>query len=385
MRIGTIIFVYLAMAVVWSVMAQTMQQRHNSLDYHLRHSVSNLWGSPHRQNCPLLSDGRATSTAKVLVDLNLDYKKKGQYWYSTYTVDFQGEFELPEELPPNTRLQFSKPAGQGMFSDFRVELDGQESQAYEEQGQEIAIELPESGASIVKVSYTAQGSEEWWFHFHKDSTTTRNVDLTITTNFHDINFPDGGLSPAQRTATDSGWEMNWKYENLMSGGNVGIELPTRPNPGPALIDICRFGPMGLFFFFVALTVCSLTGGQTPHPVHYIFLGAGFFSFHLLLVYLGDVLPLAVAFSLSALTAIFINWTYGNRVFSAEFSRGRLVPALVLYLVLFSSAFLVEGYRGLPLSILLVVSLHMLMQISANVDWDGLEQTNLPEESLRESL
>lgn len=368
---------YIAMALAWSAMAKTMQQRHQNLDYSLRHAVSNLWGSPHHQSCPVLSDGRRAESAKVMVDLKLDYKKKGQYWYSTYTTDFQGEFQLPEILLAEDRFLFPKPSGSGMFSDFRVEIDGLASLDYEEVEGNISILLPDTAAKMVTVTYTAQGSEEWWFQFHSEQGSTRNVDLTVKTNFSEVDFPDGGLSPLKRVATNDGWEMNWKYENLMSGGKVGIDLPNRTNPGPALIDICRFGPAGLLLFFVALTVCSFAAGKSPHPVHYIFMGAGFFSFHLLLVYLGDVLPLAVAFTLSALVSIFINWTYGNRILGPEFSRNRLVPALVIYLVLFSSAFLVEGYRGLPLSILLVLSLHMLMQISTNVDWEGLDRS--PEE------
>ena len=166
--------------------------------------------------------------------------------------------------------------------------------------------------------------------------------------------------------------MEWNYSNLLSGSKIGIDLPERSNPGPALINICRYGPFGLLLFFVSLAVCSVAEKKCPHPVHFLLLGTGFFSFHLLLVYLADATGPAVAFGVASVVAVFLNYSYTRQAIGCEFARWRLLPALFLYLVLFSAAFLVEGYRGLLLVILMVFSLYLLMRISAKVDWHALE-------------
>lgn len=41
----------------------------------------------------------------------------------------------------------------------------------------------------------------------------------------------------------------------------------------------------------------------------------------------------------------------------------------VYLVVFSSAFFLQRYTGLTITILAVVTLYVIMQLTAKVDWD----------------
>ena len=90
------------------------------------------------------------------------------------------------------------------------------------------------------------------------------------------------------------------------------------------------------------------------------------------MYLGDVVSLPTAFITSALVSIFITCAYSRKVLGSEFTFRRLMPAQLLYLVIFSSAFLVEGFTGLPLVCLFIFTLHLAMQVTAKIDWERVE-------------
>jgi Inner membrane protein CreD len=374
MKLKTLIFVYVALSFAWLSLAQSIQERHVLVDRILQSDVAKLWGCPNRQTAPRLSDGGTIESSKIDVDLDLEYRRKGHYWYSTYTAHSESEFTLNPKMCKGKAFQFTLPSGGGMISDFDISVDGQPVTDYKKDGSMVEFQIPLAGAQTIVVHYSSQGSDEWWYNFENEDGGPKNLQLTLTTNFGDFDFPDGSISPTSLTKTDGeGWTLSWSYSHLLSGGQVGLNLPKKNNPGPVLIDICRYGPLGLFLFFGALTVCSIDFGKLAHPMNYILFGAGFFSFHLLLIYMGDVLPLAAAFTISAVAATLINWSYGSKVFGPKFARNRLLPSLLLYLVLFSSAFLVEGFKGLPIVILMVISLFLLMQFTAKVDWDQVER------------
>jgi inner membrane protein involved in colicin E2 resistance len=110
-------------------------------------------------------------------------------------------------------------------------------------------------------------------------------------------------------------------------------------------------------------------GPALHPMHYWFISAAFFAFHLLLAYLVDHINLHVAFAVAALTSVTLVVTYVRAVAGAR----RLVlttgAAQVVFLVLFSYAFFLEGFTGLTITIGAIVTLFVLMQATARVAWD----------------
>lgn len=368
MRTTTTVLVYIALSILWSTVAGTLQSRHDALNNKLRSDVAGLWGREHSQNLPRLAGNRPILTTDVKAKMKLDYRRKGQYWYSTYLVDFGTELTLEPSSKTDT-LVFNLPTSGGMFSGFQVQVDGRES-SYKTTDQGIEITVPPKSENV-KLSYTGQGCDRWWLNFDKQG-ASQNLKVEVITNFKNPDFPDGSVSPLHNEDIDDGVKLSWSYENLLSGGKIGIELPKRSDPGPALISICRYAPLALLLFFAIFTVWSLESGRLAHPVEYSLMGCAFFTFHLMLVYLGDALPLWAAFTLASAITLAINFTYGTRVFGKHFTLTRLLPALLIYLVGFSTAFLNEGFRGLPLVLIFVLTLHLIMQISAKVDWNRLD-------------
>src|SRR5690606_3910091 len=144
------------------------QDRHVRIDRKLQADVSNLWGSPHRQDTARLEEGGRVESANVRADIELEYRKKGQYWYSTYLVHFEGDFQLPEQSRDRVFL-FPLPSGGGMFSDFRVSVDDRDVTNYSQEAGLVRVPLPSVGAEKIKITYTGRGSDEWWYNFQEQA------------------------------------------------------------------------------------------------------------------------------------------------------------------------------------------------------------------------
>jgi inner membrane protein involved in colicin E2 resistance len=128
-----------------------------------------------------------------------------------------------------------------------------------------------------------------------------------------------------------------------------------------------FAPVSLLFFFMTLIVLGAVTATNLHPMHYFFLGASFFSFHILFAYLVDHLLLELSFIIAAVVSMALVVTYLYRVTGGRFAVWAGVAQLV-FLVLFSYAFFFEGFTGLVITIGAILTLAIMMQLTAKVDW-----------------
>jgi inner membrane protein involved in colicin E2 resistance len=113
-------------------------------------------------------------------------------------------------------------------------------------------------------------------------------------------------------------------------------------------------------------------------MHYFFLGASFFSFHILFAYLVDHLLLELSFIISAFVSMALVATYLYRVVGSSFSVLAGIAQLV-FLVLFSYAFFFEGFTGLVITIGAILTLAIMMQLTAKVDWVEVFRKKEPKE------
>ena len=126
-----------------------------------------------------------------------------------------------------------------------------------------------------------------------------------------------------------------------------------------------------FPILLLLFIFGTVRGLNLHPMHYFFLAAAFFSFHLLLAYLVDHLLIHYAFVLASAVSIFLVISYmrlilGTRLAFVEIGLGQFI-----YLVLFSYTFFFEGYTGLTITLLGIATLFAAMQFTARVDWNAV--------------
>ena len=104
-------------------------------------------------------------------------------------------------------------------------------------------------------------------------------------------------------------------------------------------------------------------------MNYFFIGAAFFSFHLLLAYLVDHISIHLAFWICSLVSIFLVVSYMRLVVGARLAFVEIALSQLVYLVFFSYTFFFKGYTGLAITILCICTLFVVMQFTGRVDWD----------------
>ena len=102
---------------------------------------------------------------------------------------------------------------------------------------------------------------------------------------------EGAVAPA-------GMTMTWDAEDLITRQDIGIVIPEKLNPGPLTARITFFAPVCLLFFFILVLTISILYKVNIHPVHCLFVAAGFFAFHLLLAYMAGLVNIHAAFIVS---------------------------------------------------------------------------------------
>jgi inner membrane protein involved in colicin E2 resistance len=196
----------------------------------------------------------------------------------------------------------------------------------------------------------------------------KNFALTVNTGFGGFDFPENTISPSHTTETAQGSKLVWEFTNLVSDFDIGVRMPHPINPGPMASRMTYFAPVSLLFFFTVLVVLGAVKGINLHPMHYFFLGAAFFAFHLLFAYLVDHVLLGLAFVAASVVSLVLVVSYLWRVVGHRFALREAGLSQFLFLVLFSYAFFFEGYTGLVVTIGAIVTLAVLMQVTAKVDW-----------------
>ena len=87
----------------------------------------------------------------------------------------------------------------------------------------------------------------------------------MRTDFQAIVFPQHSMSPTRKEQMRDGWKLEWRYDHLLTGVDVGMSMPRRLNPGPWISQVSFAAPVSLFlFFFPLFLLTTVKGGQyTP--------------------------------------------------------------------------------------------------------------------------
>jgi hypothetical protein len=196
----------------------------------------------------------------------------------------------------------------------------------------------------------------------------RDFLLEVDTDFAEVDFPPGSLSPSQHEARSGGWHGEWRFDSLISSAPVAVKLPEQLNPGPLASRITFFAPVSLLFFFFVLAVLATVQRKELHPMHYFMIGCAFFAFHLLFAYLVDHVPVTASFAISALVSLLLVVSYARLFVGWRFALREVGISQVLYLVLFSYSFFWEGFTGLAITLGAIATLFVMMQVTGRLDW-----------------
>ena len=298
--------------------------------------------------------------------------RKGSCWYDTYTVTFEGRYVVhnPDAVARVVVARLKFPSSDAPYNQFTLRLNGIEAPPVSNLSEVEVHALLAAGAEApLEVRYSSRGLDEWFYAFAESGVTqVHDLALTMTTDFADVDFPPGTMSPTTARTTTTGRKLDWKFESLVTGQAIGLDLPDKTNPGPLAARITFFAPVSLLFFTTVLVILGILHDENLHPMNYAFLSAAFFAFHLLLAYLVDHLNIHLSFVLASATSIFLVVTYLRIVAGTRFAIRRAGLAQLVFLVLFSYAFFFKGYTGLTVTVGAIVTLFVLMQATGRVDW-----------------
>jgi hypothetical protein len=406
-RLVAIGFIYCCTAVAWGTLGSSVVVRTGETDGRLAQEVALLWGGRHEQLPPDLvverprteikevevadADGnlRRRRVSAVVIDrvpvplrssrvhatLALDPRRKGLLWYNTYAVAFRAEYTAtnPDAEPRTLEVHFPFPSSQALYDAFAFKVNGQEAPPATDlsKGLTHAITVAPHASISVEATYRSRGLGAWTYAFAPAGISqVRDFQMEVATDFTDVDFPAGTLSPTSKARDGRGWRLQWAFDSLVTGQKLGVDPPSRLNPGPLAARITFFAPVALLFFVTVVAILGVARGRSLHPMHYFFLSAAFFAFHLLLAYLVDHMELGTAFLIASATSLFLVVSYLRVIGGVRFALLEAGTAQFVFLVLFSYSFFFEGYTGLTIAIGAVVTLYVLMQLTARIDWEA---------------
>jgi inner membrane protein involved in colicin E2 resistance len=397
-QLAALVFIFVCTTIAWMILGGTLTSRTYSSNDQLQGRVASTWGSPQEQ-CPPTAVYKVIETrtvkeddhgktitrtenvvnayslpregSRISVNLNLDHRQKGLLWYSTYAVDFAGDYKFRNDTnqPQNIEFRLPFPAQRAIYDGLAMEVNGASLPVTaDEGGASVRATLPPGQTASLRTSYHSQGLTSWRYKLGDGIAQVHDFALTMRTNFKNIDFADDMLSPTTKESTDGGWLLTWRYSDLVSGFQIGMTMPEKLQPGPLAGEISFFAPVSLFFFFFLMFIITTMRNIDLHPMNYFFLAAAFFAFHLLLAYLVDHISIHAAMLISSAVSIALVVSYLRLVVGLRFAAREAGTAQLIYLVLFSYAFFWKGFTGLSITIISILTLFVVMQATGNIRW-----------------
>jgi hypothetical protein len=381
-RFAAIGLVFLLACGGWYALGYTTEKRSTESEDHLGAAVQQLWGMPLAQQAPSFAveipgsdQVRWLMPAENSIDVTLgtDYRKKGLIWYPTYVCDFDGIYKISndEQVAQKVRVHFDFPNREGTYDAFAMAIDGKSVAATinTREGVGEIVELAPGQSTEFRVTYRTRGIRDWRYGMDANVGRVQNLNLVVVTDFEDVDYPEGCLSPMSVEQDDKGMRLTWQASDLITREGIGVIIPEKLNPGPLTSRITFFAPVCLVFFFVLVATINILYKVNIHPMHYLFVAAGFFAFHLLLAYMAGHVHIHLAFAISAVVSVGLVTSYLSGALRGQFPWKVAVAGQLFFLVLFSYTFFLEGVTGLTVAIGSVVTLGVLMKVTAHVDWD----------------
>jgi len=397
-QILALAFIFVCTSIAWVILGATIFSRTYGSNEQLQGRVASTWGTAQQQSPPTATykftevvKSTTVENAKVVVrsedvqrqtplpmeasrihvNLRLTPRQKGLLWYSTYAVDFAGDYTFRNNTTQaqtvDFRLKF--PAQKAIYDGLQMKVNQQVvALATDEQGT-VGRTTVGPGESVgLHVVYRSQGLDCWRYQLGDGIAQARDFTLTMQTNFRDIDFADDTLSPTSKELIPGGWQLTWQYSNLVSGFQIGMTMPQKLQPGPLAGEISYAAPVSLFFFFFLMFIITTMRNIDLHPMNYFFLATAFFAFHLLLAYLVDHISIHAAMILASVVSVALVVSYLRLVVGLRFAALEAGTAQLIYLVLFSYAFFWKGFTGLAITVIAIITLFVVMQATGRIRW-----------------
>ncbi len=431
-KILAIAIIFLGFSIAWMILGGVNQSRTWDYTQKSLKRVQNAYGGPLKINPPLIYyeitqqkkgqvNGFETvssytkkefidpSRTNINIDLKLERKKIGNLWFPIFIAAYQGEYEYNiESVPGEFQSQplFLLPSlnsSESIYRSIDMKINDVTVQPLSKLVANTPIELRSKmdSAGNVKVNYFYEttgtdyilymlaGQHDPLQKTVQEDNNSRayterlirldNFNVKLTADFKIYDFPDRTIPPTKREKFGQKNEFIWQFDKTVTGKNIGLIVPKEKNPGEIAARISFFAPISLLFFFLVMTIFGILVKQKLHPMHYFFLAATFLSFHLMFSYSADHISMYSAFGIASIVSCLLTFSYLNRFNEWKYATISMSLQL-LYLIVFSWSFFYKsstglGITGLIVTIVSVITLFVLMQLTAKLDWKNVDIIN----------
>jgi hypothetical protein len=408
--------VWLLAVLAWMTLGGVTKSRGSSQSTTLRAKVNELWGPEQVQRAPFVSfrreipppepepveapkgagkgkppkaeskpekprppeyereEVKATlASSSIDVRLHSDPRRKGLVWYALYDVGFRATYSYvhEDERPGLLQVALALPSQSAVYDDLVFTVDGRDKSAALDAApgmlsHELRV-LPKQRVTFT-ASYKSRGTDSWRYVPAEGVARLNEFRLGLTTDFVAIDFPSETLSPSSRQRSDKGYKLAWDFRQMVTGQGIGMVMPSHIQPGELAAALAFSAPVSLLFFFVIVFVLATLRKIDVHPINYLLIAAAFFAFHLLFAYSVDHLSVETAFAICSIVSLVLVVSYLRLVVSNKFAFREAALAQLVYLIGFSLAHFWEGYTGLTITVLAIVTLFVMMQLTGRVRW-----------------
>lgn len=404
-RILGICFVFCIAAFGWAVLAGVTKSRTDDTQLQLDGRVADLWGSAQTQPAPtfvaawyepVVTEVQTPKGLEKRTDMqvrtapvdpvqtraeariHLDTRRKGLLWFPLYDVDFDGAWTLTVHAPAQSlTIDLPFPDAHGVYAGFTFVVDGVDHSAevtQTPQGARYTLDVHDGQVVKFQTHYASRGQGTWRYQPSAGVGNLSDFQLVLHTDFDAIDFPADSLSPSAKSREGDGWLLTWAFPRVVTGYGMGMVMPEPVQPGELVTEITMSAPLSLGFFFLWIFALGLLRGIEVHPINYLFLAGAFFAFDLLFSYTADRLPVEQAFALASFTSIVLVVSYLRLVVGTRFAFVEAGLAQLLYQVGFALAHFWDGFTGLTITVLAIVTLFLLMQMTGRVKWSEVLTT-----------
>ncbi|WP_338866643.1 hypothetical protein [Myxococcus stipitatus] len=373
---GGLLIVVFATAVI----AGQVADRTDFANSELAAGVEDRWGAPVVQPAPSLRyvhSGTIFTELKPLpfdrqhveVLAKMNYRKRGLRYFSGFDFNLGAEYAVVNREGRDIDVAFIFPMemnkSQVLLSELQFLVDGQEA----------SLDLGESGNRLVwtgriakgatarfVIRYRARGLDSFVYRLDP-ALSARDVRLHFAVEGGDnYDYPAGVLSASSVQAGSDAVTLDWAFQSLESGVNLGVILPSEKTFDSMVSRMAKRAWVP-FLVLVALLAALGLRHKRKLAVHEAYLLAATYGFFfVLLAYLAAFMNFYLAYVISAVGLGAAVVAYARWLFPKE--RAAVLAGLWgATLLVPTGAVILEGYTGLIYTLEILAGLLGLMVLS----------------------
>ncbi|MCP3105233.1 hypothetical protein LZ198_40825 [Myxococcus sp. K15C18031901] len=373
---GSVLIVVFATAVI----AGQVADRTDFANSELAAGVEERWGAPVVQPAPSLRyvhSGTLFTELKPLafdrqhveVLAKMNYRKRGLRYFSGFDFNLGAEYAVVNREGHDIDVAFIFPMemdkSQVLLSELKFLVDGQEA----------SLDLGESGNRLVwtgriakgatarfTIRYRARGLDSFVYKLDP-ALSARDVRLHFAVEGGDnYDYPAGVLSASSVQQSGDTVSLDWAFQSLESGVNLGVILPSEKTFDSMVSTMARRAWVP-FLGLVALLAALGLRHKRHLALHEAYLVAAVYGFFfVLLAYLAAFMNFYVAYAVSAVGLGAAVVAYARWLFPQE-KPAVLVGLWGATLLVPTAAVILDGYTGLIYTLELLAALLGLMVLS----------------------